>query len=54
MNMLRDTLSVWLRNPRKKKVLMIVGGGVLLLLVILCITIVMHLNIQGRYANAAE
>ena len=48
-----EALSVWMRNPKKKKVLMIVGGGVLLLVLILCITIIMHLSIQNKYASAA-
>lgn len=54
MNQLSELLGVWLRNPRKKKVLMLVSGAIALLILVLCIVIIMHTNIQRKYADAAE
>ena len=53
MNSFREKLSDWCRNPQRKKFLIIACGVVALLLAVLCITIIMHSNIQNKYSNAA-
>lgn len=54
LNPFREKLSDLSRNPQRKKLLLIACGAVALLLAVLCITIIMHLHIQNKYANAAE
>lgn len=54
MKSMVEKLSDLWRNPRRKKFALITCGIVGFLLVVLCITIIMHSNIQNKYANAAE